>query len=222
MRITLPSGTAAELSLPEGGPARCVVLVPDVMGLRPLFDDMCARLTAEHGWAVAAVEPFPGREHLRIEERFAAMPAVSDDDHLGDLIEAADVLADRTGADRVAVLGFCMGGMYTLKAAGTGRFDRAAAFYGMIRVPAGWEGPGQRQPLDWLAEPSPTQVLAILGGSDPATPPDDIEALRAIGDRVEVVVYPEGQHGFVHDPARPAHRSADAADAWARVVEFLA
>ena len=222
MRITLPSGTASELSRPEGPPARGVVLVPDVMGLRPLFDDMCARLSDEHGWAVLAVEPFPGREDLKIEQRFAAMREVSDDDRLGDLLAAADVLADRTGVERVAVLGFCMGGMYTLKAAGTGRFDRAAAFYGMIRVPADWRGPRQRQPLDWLAEPSPTRVLAIIGGSDPATPADDVEALRVMGERVEVVVYPEGQHGFVHDPARPAHRPADAADAWARVVKFLA
>ena len=28
-------------------------------------------------------------------------------------------------------------------------------------------------------------------------------------------------HGFVHDPDRPAHRAADAADAWNRVLEFL-
>jgi carboxymethylenebutenolidase len=36
-----------------------------------------------------------------------------------------------------------------------------------------------------------------------------------------VVLYPEGEHGFVHDPERPIHRAADAADAWRRVLAFL-
>ena len=42
----------------------------------------------------------------------------------------------------VSVLGFCMGGMYALKAAATDRFDRAVSFYGMVRVPERLEGPG--------------------------------------------------------------------------------
>ena len=62
MRITLPSSTPAELAIPDGRPRRGVVLAPDIMGLRPLFDEMCARLAAEHGWAVCAPEPFPEGE----------------------------------------------------------------------------------------------------------------------------------------------------------------
>ena len=42
---------------------------PTSVGLRPLFDDLCARLAAEHGWAVCAPEPFPGRESMTLEER---------------------------------------------------------------------------------------------------------------------------------------------------------
>ena len=38
MRITLPSGTPAEVARPPGPPARGVVVIPDIMGLRPLFD----------------------------------------------------------------------------------------------------------------------------------------------------------------------------------------
>ena len=39
-----------------------------------------------------------------------------------------------------------MGGMYALKSAAAGRFDRVVGFYGMIRVPDAWSGPGQGQP----------------------------------------------------------------------------
>ena len=73
MRISLPSGTEAELAVPDGEARRGVVLAPDIMGLRPLFDDLCARLAAEHGWAVLAPEPFPGREALSLEDRMRAV-----------------------------------------------------------------------------------------------------------------------------------------------------
>jgi len=215
-RIELPSGTPAELALPAGRPTLGLALAPDIMGLRPLFDDLCARLAAEQGWAVCAPEPFPGREHLTVEERQAAVAGLDDARVVGDLVAAAD----RTGAERVGVLGFCMGGMYALKAAGSGHFRRAVAFYGMIRIPEKWLGPGQGQPLDALAKPEACPVLAIVGGCDHWTPPADVAALEPLLD-VTVVRYPEADHGFVHDPARPTHRPADAADAWARAIAFL-
>ena len=219
MRITLPSGTPAELVRPDGPtPERGVVIVPDIMGLRELFDDLVARLAAEHGWAVCAVEPFPGRETVALDDRLSSGVAeLTDERLLGDAVAAADEL----GTERTAVLGFCMGGMYALKASGTGRFDRAVAFYGMIRVPDNFRGPGHTEPLEWLARRRDCRVLAIVGGQDPWTPPADVEALEALPD-VEVVRYADADHGFVHDPARPAHRADDAADAWRRVAAFLA
>ena len=222
MRIGLPSGTPAELARPAGEPRRGVVVAPDIFGLRPLFDDLCARLSAP-GWAVAAVEPFPGREDLDLEGRREAIAGLDDARVLGDLAEAARALRAEAASDLpVAVVGFCMGGMYATKAAGgTGGFDRAVAFYGMIRVPEAWRGPGQGEPLEALARPGACPVLAVVGGRDPYTPPDDVEALRRAGPHVSVVAYPEADHGFVHDPARPAHRPADAADAWRRAVDFL-
>lgn len=217
MRTTLPNGTPMEVAQPEASPARGLVVIPDVMGLRPLFDDLCARLAAEHRWRVAAIEPFPGREEMPLEERLEHGVADLEDDRLlGDARAAADHL----GTERTAVLGFCMGGMFSLKAAGIGCFDRAVSFYGMITVPKQFRGPGQREPLEYLNREA-CAVLAILGGKDHWTPPDDIEALREL-EHVDVVVYPEADHGFVHDPARPAHRADDAADAWRRVAEFLA
>lgn len=212
MRVTLPSGTPAEVATPGGTPARGVVVAPDIGGLRPLFDDLCARLAADHGWAVCAVEPFPGREDLPRDEREVGS---NDDDRLvGDLVAAADHL----GVEPVAVLGFCQGGMWAFKAAASGRFDRAVAFYGMIRVP--WARPGHAQPVDLLARPGRCPVLAIVGGLDAFTPPDHVAELAALPD-VEIARYPEAEHGFVHDASRPAHRPDDAADAWRRAVAFL-
>ena len=83
MRISLPSGTEAELAMPVGEPTRGLVLAPDIMGLRPLFDDLCAQLAHENGWAVCAPEPFGGRESMTLEERMATVGALRDDVQVG-------------------------------------------------------------------------------------------------------------------------------------------
>jgi len=223
--------TAIHAAPDEGGASIGVVLHPDLSGVRPLFDDL-ARRFASHGFAVCAPEPFAhapadvlGATHdAALGARMQHAGALDDDVQLDDLARAGAMLRDRDHVERLTVLGFCMGGMQTLKAAATGTFDRAVAFYGMIRVPPEWaKGGGLRQPLDTAADVCPT--LAIFGGVDPYTPEADIEGLRAAWkDRpdCEIVVYPDGDHGFVHAPERPAHRPDDAADAWRRVTAFLA
>jgi len=192
------------------------VVIPDIMGLRPLFDDHVRTLAERTGWVVCAIEPFPGFEDRPLEWRLDHVGDLRDDRLLADAVAAAEL----TGAERVGVLGFCMGGMYTLKAAGTGRFDRAVAFYGMIRVPERWRSPTQGEPLEALASPRRCPTMAIVGTEDVWTPAGDVAALEAAG--VRVVRYEGAEHGFVHDPDRPAHRPQDAADAWERALAFLA
>lgn len=211
---------------PTGMPVAGLVVHPDVMGVRPLFDDLCRRL-ATHGFAVCAPEPFarvPADQRAPLDPagRMTLIPELDDELQLGDLEAAADHLVVADGVSSVFVAGFCMGGMYALKAAATGRFDRAVVFYGMIRVPDDWRSPVVAEPLDTAAQTCPT--LAMFGGADVYTPTGDIDALRAAWAGLpdhEIVVYPGAEHGFVHDPDRPAHRADDAADAWRRALEFL-
>ncbi len=211
---------------PEGIPTGGLVVHPDIGGLRPLFSDLCRRL-ATHGFAVCATEPFARipageRDHLDVAARMEQVSELVDDLQVGDLERAADFLVVTDDVAEVAVMGFCMGGMYALKAAASGRFDRAVAFYGMVRLPEGWRGPGQGEPIDTAADVCPT--LGIFGDADPFVPAADVDALREVwAGRAdcEVVVYPGADHGFVHDPERPAHRPDDAADAWGRALAFL-
>jgi dienelactone hydrolase len=216
VRITLPTGTEAELARPDDqAPERGLVIIPDIGSIRPLFDDMVARLAREQGWTVCAFDVWPAARDHDLEWRLEHVGDLVDSDVMADAIAAADI----TGAEQVSVIGFCMGGMYTLKSAGTGRFWRAAAFYGMIRVPERWRSTTQGEPLDALASPERCPTMAIIGEDDPWTPSADVDALEALG--VDVVRYPGADHGFVHDPSRPAHRADDAADAWSKVLGFL-
>src|SRR5262249_45610464 len=119
----------------------------------------------------------------------------------------------------VGLIGFCMGGMYALKAAALARFDRIVSFYGMIRLPDAWRGGAHGQPLDALARPGGSAVLAIVGGKDPYTPPADVAALEFA--RATLGRSPDADPGFVPAASRPHHRADDAADAWARAWAFL-
>ncbi|CAN5568586.1 dienelactone hydrolase family protein [soil metagenome] len=213
MASPLPSGSALHLVQTEGA-RRGLVIVPDIGGLRPLFTDMADALAAEHGWSVATFEPWPGREHLTLEERLAAVGSLDDSVLLADVAAAADALE----VEPVAVMGFCLGGMVALKAAAAGRLDRAVSFYGMVRLPDRWRSETMGEPLDALASGS-APVLSLVGTEDPWVPAADADALAATG--AEVVRYPAADHGFVHDPSRPAHRPDDAADAWRRTIAFL-
>ena len=217
MRVELPSGTMAELARPAGEPVRGLVLSPDIAGLRPLFDDLCARLAADHGWIVIAPEPWPGREDLDLGSRLESVGTLDDERLVGDCVDAADLL----GVEPVAILGFCMGGMVALKAATVGRFDRAVSFYGMVRLPEAWRSSTMVDSLDLIqAAAAPAPILELCGTADPYVPVADLDALEATG--ATVVRYEGADHGFVHDASRPTHRADDAADAWGRVEAFLA
>ncbi len=216
MRIELSDGTPAELARPTDGEATGgLVLCPDIMGLRPLFDDMAQSLADEQGWVVASPEPFAGREQLDLSERMAAVGGLDDLVALSTLQRAADA----TGMERVNVLGFCMGGMWALKASATGRFSRAVSFYGMIRMPENWQSPTMGDAIDFVTAPAACPVLELVGSEDPFVPMADIADLQAVD--ASVVIYEGADHGFVHDASRPNHRSDDAADAWSRAIAFL-
>jgi carboxymethylenebutenolidase len=215
-KIELSTGTAAEIVHPQTGrPKAGIVLVPDIMGLRPLFEEHCARLSKEWKVSVCAPELFPGMEKLSLDQRMKKAKTLSDEVKVGDILAAAQ----RTGCDTVHVIGFCMGGMYALKAAANERFMKAVSFYGMIRVPKQWKGKAQAEPLDLLAERGATHVMEVVGTKDPYVPIEDAKELEALG--ATVVVYKGAEHGFVHDPERPAHRPKDAKDAWTRAKKFL-
>jgi carboxymethylenebutenolidase len=211
---------------PDGMPRAGVVLHPDIGGLRPLFEDMARRL-ATHGLAVCAVEPFAGvppeDRGTTVEERFATVAGLDDQQQLEMLASAADLLVVEDNVSRVCVLGFCMGGHYTFKAAAGDRFDAAVAFYGMLTTPDGWKGPGHTiEPLEVAADMCPT--LAIFGSADSFVPMAEVDALRAAWANrpdCEIIVIEGADHGFVHDPDRPVHRAADAAELWDRAIAWI-
>lgn len=216
MRITLPSGSPAEITKVEN-PRMGLVIICDIWGLRPLFDEMTARLANEWQMNVIAVDPFGSRvlPEGDMGARAAAIPELTDDESLRDLEEAAGAL----GTTVNGLMGFCLGGMYCFKAARSDTFARIIPFYGMITIPEAWRSHTQGEPLSYLIQGNGDCVMAILGDNDPYTPLADIDQLRATG--ATCIVYPHAEHGFAHDASRPNHRADDAADAFRRTKEWL-
>ena len=152
------------------------------------------------------------------------MSALDDERQLADLDAAADLLVVEDDVSRVSVLGFCMGGYYTFKAAASERFDAAVAFYGMLRTPENWRGAGHHgDPLDVASDDVP-DARDLRFGRPVHARRRHRRALRdAWEDRddCEIVVIEGADHGFVHDPDRPVHRADDAATCWERAIDWM-
>ena len=217
MRITLPSGTAAEIATPaSGAPIQGLVVIPDIGGMRPLFDDLAARLAEEYGWVVVVAEPFPGLEDQPVRWRM---------DHAGDVSRRPPPRATwwprptppgwTTSASSASAWAACTPSRRPAPAASPGR----SASTGWSGCRENWQSEGSVEPLDAVVADGACPVLLIAGSEDHWTPADDLAALESAGGTV--VVYEGADHGFVHDPSRPAHRADDAADAWRRAIAFL-
>ena len=215
--FNLPSGTSAVSCVTEGA-ERALVIIPDIMGLRPLFEEHALRLARENDWSVCCYELYADNPRYELDQRFAHACDLEDDRVLGDAVAAADALTEGTDMP-VGIIGFCMGGMYVNKSVATGRFDRAVSFYGMIEVPEAWKSDTQREPLECIAEGDASKLLAVIAEDDDYTPADEVASLREAG--VQIASYPSCDHGFAHDPDREAHRPEEAADAWSKAVAFL-
>lgn len=216
MRITLPTGTPAEIARPANGvtPTHGLVMWPDIRGLRPLFDSHAQRVADAEGWVVVVPEMWPGHEYLDISERLERAGELRDDDKQADAAMAAEL----TECDTVGVMGFCMGGMYAMKASASGEFDAAVSFYGMIRMPDAWRAPHQADAIDSVAAPDACPVLALCGTEDKWLPHAELDELAEVAT---VVRYSGADHAFAQDPDGANYRADYAANAWARSLNFL-
>lgn len=217
--VRLPRGASMFMARPDEEAAQGLVLLPSMWGTTPAFEAMACHLAAEQGWVVCVPEivteePSAAFDPVAFGLRRQAVASLADEAVFETLRDAAAA----TGAERVALIGFCVGGMYALKATSLGLFDSVVAFYGMVHVPEYWQNPNQGDPLD-LVRNNTDRVLAIFGEQDEFISRSEIAALEAAG--VPTLRYPDAGHAFAHDPAQAHYRAADAIDAWRRVIAFI-
>lgn len=202
-----------------------LLILPDVRGLHPFYEDLAVRF-AEAGVHATAMDYF-GRT-AGLEDRDGSFDFMT---HVGQLTpdgvgadSAATIAHLRSeaggGAERVYSVGFCMGGRIS--------FNQAWRDHGLMGVIGFYGGPQGRDPEDEtapvkLAPQYRCPVLGLFGGADQAIPQEAIDEFHRVLDDAgvenEMVVYDGAPHSFF-DRKFDEHREA-CDDAWRRILAFV-
>ena len=227
-RITIKSadGTAfsAYLARPEQAAGAGIVILPDVRGLHPFFEELAMRY-AERGITAVAIDYFArsaGDEPRG--DQFEHMPHVDRARWAtlsADITAAVGYLRDLDPAPRsIFTTGFCMGGRLSSMSATLGLgLAGVIPFYGW---PVGPNRNGTPAPAD-SAKKIECDVLAIYGGADQGIPEsvrnEFDQALDKAKVRHESVVYPGAPHSFFDRKVEGFDEAS--ADAWDKVLTFI-
>jgi dienelactone hydrolase len=229
--VRVPLSTGEELPAlyahpDHDGPG--VLVVADIFGRSPFYDDLAARL-AVAGFHALLPEQFfrqgPLAEQSR-EAAFARRRQLDDLRALADHMSAVDWLRGQPGVTgaRVGTIGFCMGGTFVLNLAAERDDLATVCYYGFPQAPRMSPNPAPA-PLDQLDAVS-GPVIGFWGDQDDGVGMDNVaklaDGLRARGADFEHVVYPGLGHGFLKQALPDAGDAGhgNAAESWERTLAF--
>jgi carboxymethylenebutenolidase len=223
LTLTSRDGTdfAAYTATPSAPSGAAIVIIPDVRGLHPYYEELALRF-AEAGVHAVALDPYARTagaekrgEGFEYEQHVLQLNA----DALNDDVAAA-AAAVRENAERLYTIGFCLGGRVSLLQAATGL--GLAGVIGLYPWPVGPHRSGLPAPAD-EAPRFACPVLSIYGGADAGIPADQREAfdraLEGAGVEHRTVVYEGAPHSFF-DRKSVDNASASAA-AWDEILRFM-
>jgi carboxymethylenebutenolidase len=225
--ITITGQDGAEfrayLAKPEQTSGAGIVILPDVRGLHPFFEELALRY-AERGISALAIDYFC--RTAGTDERgddFEYMPHVDQATWptlRTDIVAAIDYLRAEAAPRSTFTTGFCMGGRLSSMSATLGKgLAGVIPFYGW---PVGPNRNGTPAPAD-EAYRIECDVLAIYGEADTGIPEDARQtydaALEKAGVGHETVVEAGAPHGFFDRRAEQHREAAD--DAWNRTLAFI-
>ncbi len=214
----------AFLARPEQATGAGIVILPDVRGLHPFFEELAMRF-AERGIEALAIDYF-GRTAPNDDrgEDSEYMPHVGKArwEHLaGDIRTGVAHLRALPNPPRsVFTTGFCMGGRLASMSTTLGLgLAGAIPFYGW---PTGENRNGTPAPAD-VADKIESDLLIFYGEKDEGLTKDVRDAFDAALDKAgvnhETIVYPGAPHGFFD---RHFDEFADdSTDAWNRTLAFI-
>jgi carboxymethylenebutenolidase len=227
LTLTSKDGTqfASFYARPAGESRTGIVVLPDVRGLFPFYEEL-ARGFAGQGVHAVTIDYF-GRTAgvAKRDADFEFMPHVRQ--------TKAEQIADDVGAavaylrspeggscESIFTVGFCFGGSNSwLQAASGHGLAGAIGFYGRPGPSFADNSPGPLQRVNELQAP----ILALMGGADQGIPVEQAQefdrALTDAGVPHEVVIYDGAPHSFF-DRAYEQFQDASR-DAWRRVLDFI-
>ena len=197
-------------------PLPAIIVIHEWWGLNDNVRAMADRLAGE-GYLVLAVDLYAGKTAADPAEARQLMLEVVEDPEPAkeNLRKAYEFIETTTGAPRIASLGWCFGGGWSLTAAQLfpGDLDASVIYYGQVTDSEERLGP--------ITAP----ILGLFAADDQGIKVESVEGFRAALERLrkdhEIHVYPGVGHAF----ANPSGQNYDvdaAEDAWQKTLEFLA
>ena len=199
------------------GPAPTLLLLHEWWGLNDHAKDV-ARRFAQEGYVTLAPDLYSrlgGKVAQTAQDAAALMSALSSQAVLRDLNAATRHLKAQSFVDpqRIAVIGFSMGGTFALiQAAHNSDLKAAVVFYGKVPpietfryllCPIQYHYAAKDA---WVTKPEAERLA---------------QGLQQHGKPGEAYTYPDADHSFFNDTRPDVYRAADARLAWERTLQFL-
>lgn len=213
--VKLAEGVDGYLAKPSGtGKYPGVVVIHEIFGLVEHIKDVTRRLASE-GFVGLAADLFNGKTASTVEDGRKIRAEISDDAIASKVRQGLEQLRGRpeVRGDRVAIMGFCMGGGVSLMAGcRIPEFTATVVFYGRIQTVdevRNLQGP----------------VLGIFGELDKEITAWAVNelapAMQRHGKTFQYKVYPDAPHAFFNDTRLDRYRPEAAKDAWKLTLDFL-
>ncbi|MDQ0124093.1 carboxymethylenebutenolidase [Pseudomonas lini] len=210
----------AYLAIPHTRKGPGIVLIQEIFGVNEHIRSVAEQYAAD-GYLVIAPDLF-WRSGQRIELAYdeagwkravELMNATDVGQAQKDIELAIDALKAQPGLDGgIASIGYCFGGLLSYHTAANGLVDVAVAYY----------GGGIQNQLE-RADEIDVPLLMHFGEEDSHIPLDAVEKIAERfenNDNVEIVVYPEAEHGF-NCSHRDSYNQRAAAEAHGNTLIFL-
>jgi len=193
-----------------------LIVIHEWWGLNDNIRAMTDRLAGE-GYAALAVDLYGGESAATPKEAMALMNTLNSNDERAErnLRSAYEYLLTDRGAPRIGVIGWCLGGRWSLKTALylPGRLDAMVMYYGSVVT--------DEARLATLEMP----IMGNFAADDPIIPAESVRAfestLTGLGKEADIKIYAGAKHAFAN-PSGMAYNKAAARDAWLRSTRFLA
>ncbi|WP_448144675.1 dienelactone hydrolase family protein [Pseudomonas silesiensis] len=210
----------AYLAIPHTRKGPGIVLIQEIFGVNEHIRSVAEQYAAD-GYLVIAPDLF-WRNGQRIELDYdeagwkravELMNATDIGQAQKDIELAIDALKAQPGLEGgIASIGYCFGGLLSYHTAANGLVDVAVAYY----------GGGIQNQLE-RADEIEVPLLMHFGEEDSHIPLDAVEKIAERfenNDNVEIVVYPEAEHGF-NCSHRDSYNQRAAAEAHGNTLIFL-
>jgi carboxymethylenebutenolidase len=196
-------------------PLPAIIVIHEWWGLNDNVRSMADQLAGE-GYIVLAVDLFSGEVAETREQASGLMTAVVENPDAAseNIRQAFSFLKSTAGAPRVASLGWCFGGGWSLNTAKLfpDELDAAVIYYGQVT--------DDEQAL----RPISTPILGHFGMEDRGIPVDDVrrfeQALERLRKDYSIHYYDGAGHAFAN-PTGQRYNAEAAEVAWQRTLEFL-